>query len=324
MTLSETQLPTPIFICGCPRSGSTLLARVLNGLTGCIALPEGRFIVEAARISAQVRLTDAEIERIRSAIRNHWQFRAWQIPLTAAGGPFDASTLSGFMGNFVCEFAGAQGRAKDRLQYFVDQYPDNIRFVPHLLRHFPTAKFIHLVRDGRAVAASVKHLDWGPNTALRAAMWWKRYDSAGAAMDALIAPENLHKLKYETLVEDEASVVASLARFLGLPDHAPARHTPLPLPEYTLSQHDLVNKALDRSRIDAWRRHLSQREIRVFESIAGAYLQRLGYELVFPEVRSPPGRFELLVTSAYDEIMRRRNRILYRHRRSIGAFDRLG
>lgn len=290
----------------------------MNGLPGCVALPEGRFLAELAHRFARTRLSEADVRAARSHISGHWQFRAWQMPLPMEDRPFEPTTLHGFMGNFVHAFARAQELPETGLRYFVDQFPDNILYAPDLLRHFPAARFVHLIRDGRATAASVKPLDWGPNTALRAALWWKRYLAAGETLRRSVPPAGLYELRYERLVEDEASVVAELRRFLGLADHPLDTGRPFILPGYTRSQHVLVRKPADESRITAWRTRLSAREIRTFESIAGDDLLRLGYELVGPVERRPPGLVEQAALLAYDALKKQWNRIVYRRRRNIG------
>lgn len=290
----------------------------MNGLPGCVALPEGRFLAELAHRLVRTRLSRSDVRTARSHIAGHWQFRAWRMPLPMEDRPFDPATLRGFTGNFVHAFARMQGRSEAGLRYFVDQFPDNILYLPDLLRHFPTARFVHLIRDGRATAASVKPLDWGPNTALRAAHWWTRYLAAGEALRAAVPPANLCELRYERLVAEEEAVAAELRRFLGLAEHALDTDRPFVLPGYTRSQHALVRGPADRSRITAWRTQLGAREIRIFEGIAGDELLRLGYELVTPGERRPPGLVEQVALLAYDCLKKQRNGIIYRRRRAIG------
>jgi hypothetical protein len=47
---------------------------------------------------------------------------------------------------------------------------------------------------------------------------------------------------------------------------------------YTLGQHRLVGAPMDAARIDAWRRTLSSRDIRIIEGELGDSLELLGYQ----------------------------------------------
>jgi hypothetical protein len=312
----DNALPTPIFICCCPRSGSTVLARVMNDLPTCVALPEGQFIVESAARLRQRELGQSDLDELRSFIRAHWHFRAWGLPLTLADGPFVPSTFHRFMGNFVYEYARIQGASGEPIRYFVDQYPGNVSHCSHLLRHFPDAKFVHLIRDGRAVAASVKPLDWGPNTALHAARWWKRHLADGEAMKRLVRPENLIEIRYERLIQDEAGVIADLKRFLDLLDAKTSAGAAYHLPSFTATQHALVSKPLDPSRIDGWKRRLSRHEIRTFEGVSGQELSRLGYALVHPDRPHRAGLIERGLIKLYEEIRTWANRRRLERRRA--------
>ena len=68
-----------------------------------------------------------------------------------------------------------------------------------LNEEFPKAKYIHLLRDGRAVANSVLSLDWGPNTIPVAARSWVKNVSYGLAAESFFNNEKILRVKYENL-----------------------------------------------------------------------------------------------------------------------------
>ena len=63
------------------------------------------------------------------------------------------------------------------------------------------AKFIHLVRAPRAVAASIMPLDWGPNNAIDAARYWVQKIAYGLAFES-VYPEVCLKVKYEDILQE--------------------------------------------------------------------------------------------------------------------------
>ncbi len=53
-----------------------------------------------------------------------------------------------------------------------DKTPGYVSYLPTLARMFPDARFVHIVRDGREVAASLAEWDCGARTAVSSAFWW--------------------------------------------------------------------------------------------------------------------------------------------------------
>jgi hypothetical protein len=88
-------------------------------------------------------------------------------------------------------------------------------------RIFPGAKFIHIIRDGRDVVASIvrrKHADGTPWADLKtAATVWRDHVTIGSEFGRKIAPESYHEIRYEDLVADGLRDARSLFEFLGIP-----------------------------------------------------------------------------------------------------------
>src|SRR5262249_378723 len=149
-------------------------------------------------------------------------------------------------------------------------------------QHFPDAKFIHIVRDGRAVAASMLPLDWGPNEIFTAARSWQRQLSYGFIAAAALGPERLLNIRYEDLVEMPEQTMRRIASFLDI-EFVPGMlsSTGLKLPKFTRYQHQLIGAPPQLERVESWRRTLSRREIEIFESVVGDLLPLLGYQPVF-------------------------------------------
>ncbi|KPH97997.1 hypothetical protein OK074_0755 [Actinobacteria bacterium OK074] len=148
---------------------------------------------------------------------------------------------------------------------------------------WPRARFIHIVRDGRDLAAS--HLktvpDWGYRTVAEAAHGW---------LDVVTrprrdAPDGRYlEVRYEDLVTRPRETAERMLDHLGLPwDEAVLRHAE--------HEHALFNKPWGHPAAEAagkplytgrngrYLQDLTPGEIREFERIAGAELERLGYPL---------------------------------------------
>ncbi len=170
---------------------------------------------------------------------------------------------------------------------WIDHTPANIRNVTKLAEHFGDAKFVHIVRDGRAVAASVMQLEWGPSNILDAADWWLRKLSFALAAEIFL-PERVTRVKYEDLLENPERELRKLCEFLDIDyDHKMLTGQGFQTPDYTQKQHVLVGSAPDVTRLHGWRVKLTDREVEMFEFKTEGMLRLLGYEVFHQPLRRP-------------------------------------
>lgn len=110
--------------------------------------------------------------------------------------------------------------------HWAETTPDNAAAADVLALVFPQARFVHTVRDGRDVAASVATMPWGPEDLDGGLDWWdRRLRLADAGMRAC-PPGTAHTVVLEDLLVDRPEqVLDDTLRFLGLrgPDDAEVR-----------------------------------------------------------------------------------------------------
>jgi hypothetical protein len=212
-------------------------------------------------------------------IRTHHGFQCYGLSLDAKSVPeaWTSGSYADMIQAIVQRYATAVGKQNRR--FWIDHTPSNINFARTLLELFPTAKMIHIVRDGRGVAASVMPLDWGPNSIVAAARWWVSSVSYGLAAESNLG-ERILRISYESLVRQPVSTCKRLVEFIGIEyDKAMAEGSGFMVPSYTARQHAYVGSAPRVSRIDAWKQALSPRQVEIFESETGDFLRYLGYPL---------------------------------------------
>jgi hypothetical protein len=167
-------------------------------------------------------------------------------------------------------------------EVWVDHTPHNIRHCQLLAAQFPSSKFIHVIRDGRAVAASVIPLDWGPNSIVDAAHFWIEQTAYGLAAEQVFGPSRLLRVRFEDLVTEPERWMRAICEFAELPfEPATLDGTGFQTPSYTRHQHAMIGKRPDPSRIWAWRERFSKRDHEIFESICEDFLEYLGYIRLF-------------------------------------------
>jgi hypothetical protein len=214
----------------------------------------------------------------------HWRFKLWDIELDPSRAPDTSySDLLTWFVEIYAEDRGLRGTT------WVDHTPENINYAPVLTRLFPEAQFVHIIRDGRAVANSIIPLDWGPNTAIKAAPWWQETVRQGLELESSLPAGRVVRVYYEDLVEAPERTLEWLCEKLAL-SYEPTmlKADGFRPPGYTSSQHELIGKRPKPERATRWKRTLSDRQVEIFESMAGGLLDRLGYELLRGSLARPP------------------------------------
>jgi hypothetical protein len=310
---------SPVFVVACQRSGSTMLGAMLGAHPDIVCLPEAQFIGELLPNGAS---DPVDPVRLIDAIERHWRFRIWGFDL--AGARPAAGELRPCFGAaidwLVRRYAAHVGKPQAR--FWVEQQPGHIQRIWHLAAHFADCRFLHLVRDGRAVAASLMACDWGPNRILAAAKFWQERVAIGLAAELALGPERIRRVGFEALLHEPEAALGGIARFLGLRfDVATLRPTGLQLPGFAFFDHRLVGSDIERERATAWTGQLSSRAVEIFEAQTGDLLPLLGYELRFGTQPRPAEGLEKLRLVVEDQVLRWRNewRFNQRRRRQLPA-----
>lgn len=270
-----------VFIGGAPRSGTTLLASMIGSHSRVLATPETQFKFD---LDAVIQSPGAKREDIIQQLEQHKRFRIWNFkPDFSNVSVNDVSTL---MDNLVTLYAASVG--KPSFDVWIDSTPVNLRHASFLQRKFPDAKFIHLVRDGRAVYASQRNLDWGSKDPIFAALKWME-----ALCPGLLA-ESKYKLKcirvhFEDLANNPVFECTRICDFIGIPfEKTMLSGKDYKLPAYTRTQHQLVGTKPDTTRIDGWKQSLTAKEVMYFESMTYDVLDMLGYERINKGILKKP------------------------------------
>lgn len=288
----------PVFISGCDRSGTTLLGDMLGTSPWAVTTPESQFIHD---LMIQIKLASFESAEAAAAwMLNHFRFAAWTVPLhlDELTSLMDLENPRKTIENLVASYTRTKHPDKLDADVWIDHTPDSFKFHPILKSLFPDARFIHIVRDGRAVTASITGLDWGPNNAYMAARHWAARLQEALSVE-VAEGKNCLRLHFEDLVTRPTETLAQVCEYIDIPfDEAMRRGGGLVLPGFTRGQHSLVGRPPQASRVDKWREKLSVAEVRDFENypLAHTLLARMGYQ---PRFNKPPRLSTLYVLGRY-------------------------
>lgn len=266
----------PFFIVGCGRSGTTLL-RVMLDRHSEMAIPlESLFLIDYLRADGRV-----SVDLLRQLAVREFELSEWGLSL-------DDQSLAG-CGNAreIIETLHKTYATQNGKNRWGQKTPRLVRY-GHLLKHtWPGARFIFMVRDPRAVVASLTRSNVHQSNAFYGARRWVRDCEAGLALERSW-PESVLRVRYEDLVNDPAGALEGICRFLNLPMETgmldeqsgggPAYGS------YYDEIHARVGDAPDAQRAEAWRVELASRDVAVIESICAETMSRLDYA---PSISDP-------------------------------------
>ncbi len=259
----DPRLRAPVFVLGAPRSGTTFLGSCIG------ALPEVSYHFEP-------RVTKAAARMVHDGTWS--EERAARVFRASYG---------------LLQVAAAEGGRR-----FVEKNPENCFVVPFLVRTFPDARFVQIIRDGRDVAVS--HAEkpwlsaksagtgrrgrggqaWGPwarwwvereraeefaaaSDLTRTAWSWRRFTSAARTALAELPADRVLTVRYEDVVQRPDEAARTIAAFFGHAEPPESLRAAL--------------ATADPSSIGRWRTALDAEGLADVEREAGALLRELGY-----------------------------------------------
>lgn len=212
--MATHRLPRRVFLVGCPRSGTTLLQALLGAHSDIASYPESHAFIGGRRLAA--RLLPGLVAR-RNLIRFYRTLEKSprRLPLSLTPSAYQARLIT-----LLDELT-----LNDRKRLWIEKTPNHVLAIPRIRRIAPGSQFIHLVRDGRAVVASLyevsrSHSDlWGgPKTIATCVEEWNR--AILAASRALQTGEDSAVVRYDRFTSDPSGELMRLCEFLDL-DYEP-------------------------------------------------------------------------------------------------------
>jgi tetratricopeptide (TPR) repeat protein len=204
-TTKKRSGPTPIFIVGMPRSGTTLLDRMLSSHSQVASAGEiNEFLRQLHWVT---NVPPAGVTGMLKALRC-----SPKINLAELGERYLAQT---------------QWRAQGHC-FYIDKLPINIQMVPFIRQALPQAPILHMVRDPMDVCFSNFRAMFGNVSAysydMRAlAHYHGLYRRVAEEWEALL-PDAMLKVSYAELVRNPAAVLRHVLQHCGLEEEDACLH----------------------------------------------------------------------------------------------------
>jgi Sulfotransferase family len=275
-----------VFVVGCPRSGTTLLQRLLDAHPNLAISKETHWIPKWYEKRRGITSKDMVTPELISRLVAYHRFPRWPMErkdleqLIADDKPVSYA-------DFVTGFFDLFGKNAGK-RLVGDKTPEYVRYFRTLHGLWPEAKFVHIIRDGRDVCLSVINWKKSSNLASRfptwqgdrvttIALWWEWLVSLGRKDGETLGTELYHEVRYEALVSNPAHECERICAFLNIP-----------YDDTLLRFHE--DKEINSPGLDAkkawrpvtsglrnWQSQMPAEDVERFEAAVGNLLDDLGY-----------------------------------------------
>jgi hypothetical protein len=273
----------PVFIVGCPRSGTSYLYHLF--------LSAGGF----AEFHTQMNVFDV-LEPIygdlgsssnQQRMMKDWlESKAFRVSGLQADDienrvMAECHGASDFLRIVMDEVARTQG-----VDRWVDSTPTNVPHMLRIKRDFPQARFIHIIRDPRDLALSLDKKGWSRplpwdkrNSLLAAGVYWEWIVRKGRKYGTQLGSDYM-ETRYEDLVQTPAPELARIGKFIDCDldyGRIKARSVGSIKNPLTSFKEDLNQGTF--SPVGRWKDKFPAAQLAKFEALVGSYMQELGYTL---------------------------------------------
>jgi len=268
------------FIIGRSRSGTTMLRSMFDAHPNVIIPFESPYIFLLRRKYCKIKIWSKEIllEFYNDLFNTTWKFQIWDIDkeklkedLLKCEGKNDYFTICKTVHlNYISVFK------KENIKVIGDKTPKYAVKIDTLIRLFPEARFIHIIRDYRDQLHSSLKVDFLDSIIPEILYQWK-YSAVLVKKIKAKYPDKIFSIRYEDLVKDPARGFSEICNFLNIPYFESSLDfykkeneikNQINLELFNRVQTSLF-KPIDDSRIDRWKGNLNEQQLKIADLIAG-------------------------------------------------------
>lgn len=259
-TNPETSNIPVAFVLGPPRSGTTLLNRLLLNHSAIEGFPlqtnifSPRSIYDLARFShyADADTVTRALKQSRSIAGFFARLHELSFPQVPSGG------------------------------YYLEKTPQHARYLGYILKHLPKAKVIFAVRDGRDTFCSGRSAQNIPQAGSVAGHARYFNSCIKPVRGFLDQSERILVVKYEEFTAAPEAGLTRIMNFLGLPPELDVQLAPSDQKKDWRAAEkafERLNQPITPATVGRWRKEMSPEEIAAYNKIAGGSLSLFGYPL---------------------------------------------
>lgn len=301
MTLDTIEEPKTVklpsvFMVSSGRSGTTLLASMLNA-TDQIYIPyESDFIARAyPAFGNRTDLNNSDYAHIARMFRRAAKESGWGMPVEEVEAHLETKQPRTFAQVNAAIYQLFHQREKTEDLKWGIKAPVLIASLDRIHRTCPQAKIVHVVRDGRDVYLSYKRvhdtsaIKFGPKSVVENALYWVDGLRRVAEFTQSCPDCTVYELTYNDILESPTSTLQQLCDFLEI-EYKPSMHENFNDFErnkkvapkvFRESIHKKLHSGLDSKNTQKYLTAMTPWQLFQFELIAAPYLQKYGYSLKY-------------------------------------------
>ncbi len=288
------------FITGRGRSGTWLLKSVLDAHDDLCVAPEALFIMHLSQKYQHVKTWDKQkLEAFYNDLALEERIiRWWKLDLQVLKKTI-LSQHPNVTFAHLCKLVYWQySREQEKSEnvYLGDKNPGYTLFLPKLLKTFPEAKFIHMVRDPRDNVRSFKQASFDLNDTAALAERWNYYNKQ-ALKFAKKYPKKCLIIRFEDLLGQSEDTLRKICSFLKVPYTLELLNF-YKNPKNVFEWNKKVAEPLDIKAAYKWKTKMEQAELDKVNYICKDLINYFGYEL--PPLSSSKNK--LMLSTALPQI----------------------
>jgi len=273
---------------GCHRSGTNLLYDML--------LSSGGFAIHRGYLPLY-KILIPRFGSMRSRANREQIFATWLRSKGFRRSGLDAFQLSAPIlnecrtgGDFIRVVMDSMARSQ-QMQRWALYDPDNVLHLERVKRDIPNALFVHIIRDGRDIALSLKKmggfrpLPWDrtqTESLVATSLYWEWMVHQGRAHGSRF-PADYIEIRYEDLIINPHETLGKLGGFLEHNlDYDQIQRAGLGRLSETNSSFREEGAKEKLNPLGRWKERLTGAEVAAIEETVGECLQENGYELSLP------------------------------------------
>jgi hypothetical protein len=199
---------SPVFVVGCPRSGTTLVQTMLDSHPCLSVLYEANFLVD---IPLGLRSSLANPSEALTLAEAHPNFRTDSFDARTAHAvcrELGITNAAGAMRVLAASQALAQGKRR-----WGNKTPKALLHLAELAILYPDAQFIHVIRDGRDSASSQARVSG--RSVVQGALLWRTGMRTGRRAGSRLGPNRYLEVRLEELLSSPEEQLRRMCAFLG-------------------------------------------------------------------------------------------------------------
>jgi hypothetical protein len=296
------RMKRPVFIVGCPRSGTTLLYSMLVASGGFAVYRKETYFYDLLP-----RFRDlATVQGQQRFAREFLQGYLGHVPGLDVE-PFVRSALDQcrrpeeFLPLLLTAITSAQ-----QMDRWIEATPAHVLCMNEIERAVPDALFVHVIRDGRDCALSnnlqrwIPTLPWDKTRRLGvAALLWESMVRAGRAYGRA-NPSRYLELQFEDLIGSPSETLNRVGAFIDHDlDYDRIRQNPVHAMKHPNTSFREETSRADFNPVGRWKEKLTTDDVRLCEALVGRCLTDIGYSLAYPATALHPGARARLMRNFY-------------------------